>query len=175
MLLPGMVLGISLLLSFKMIGVLPGFLTIVVAHAVFLTPVVLFLVSQRLATLDPSLAQASLDLGASKARTFFEITFPLLWPAMLASALLGFTLSFDELAVTFFVAGFDQPLPVYVFSLLRLGFTPQVNAVFTILAVLSVIAVLAAGRVVTGGRRPAPRVTDEPVISVMPEGFRPQV
>jgi spermidine/putrescine transport system permease protein len=147
MLLPGMVLGVSLQLAFRLVGLTPGFLTMAVAHCVFLVPIVIFVIGQRLASLDPSLGQASRDLGASAIRGFFTVTLPLLRTALMAAALLAFTLSFDELAVSFFVSGFDQTLPVYVWSLLRLGFTPQVNAIFTILALLSVGAVVIAFRV----------------------------
>ena len=150
MLLPGMVLGLSLQLTFRMIGLEPSLVTLVAAHTVFITPVVLFLVGQRLSTLDPSLVQAASDLGATPVRGFFTVVFPQLRTPILAAALLGFTLSFDELAVSFFVSGFEQTLPVYVWSLMRLGFDPQVNAVFTLLAVLSVASVLVAFTLMKG-------------------------
>ncbi len=140
--LPGMVLGISLLLAFRLIGVGPGMPAIVVAHVIFLTPIVTFIVIQRLRTLDPALEQASIDLGAGRIRTFVHVTLPSIRIALLAAALLAFTVSFDEIAVTFFVSGFRQTLPVHIWALLRFGFSPAVNAVLALIAVVSIAAVV---------------------------------
>jgi ABC-type spermidine/putrescine transport system permease subunit II len=140
--LAGMVLGISLLLAFRLIGVGPGMMAIVIAHVIFLTPIVTFILIQRLRTLDPTLEQASMDLGAGRIRTFAHVTFPSIRVALLAAALLAFTVSFDEIAVTFFVSGFRQTLPVHIWALLRFGFSPAVNAVLTVIAVVSVAAVV---------------------------------
>jgi ABC-type spermidine/putrescine transport system permease subunit II len=130
---PGMVLGISLLVVFHSVSVAPGFLTIVVGHASFVTPLVTFIVLQRLRTSDPSLEQASMDSGAGPLRTFWHVTLPGIRIPLIAACLLGFTLSMDEITVTFFLAGIQGTLPVYVWGLLRFGFTPQVNAAFTII------------------------------------------
>lgn len=146
MLLPGMVLGVSLLLTFKMIGIERGFLSLVIGHAVFIVPVIVFVVGQRLNSLDPSLLHASRDLGATPWKAFWTVTFPLLRTALLAGGLLGLTLSFDELAASFFISGFEQTLPVAVWGLLRLGFDPQVNAVFTLLLIVSILVVFLAYR-----------------------------
>ena len=142
--LPGMVLGISLLLAFRLIGVDPGPLTVITAHTVFLTPIVMFIVAGRLRTIDPSLEQASMDLGGNRIRTFLNVTLPAIRISLIASALLCFTVSFDEVAVTFFVTGFRQTLPVHIWTLLRFGFTPEVNAVLAIIATVSLVAVLTA-------------------------------
>jgi ABC-type spermidine/putrescine transport system permease subunit II len=153
--LPGMVLGISLLLSLRLIGIHPGLLAIVVAHVTFLVPIVVFVVSQRLKALDPSLEQASMDLGAGRARTFLHVTLPSVRVALLAAALLSFTVSFDEVAVTFFVAGFRQTLPVHIWTLLRFGFSPAVNAILTIIAVASVASIAVSTIALLRTRRPA--------------------
>lgn len=131
---PGMVLGISLLVVFNEGGVGTGFTTIVIGHAAFITPLIGFLVQQRLKVADPSLEQASMDCGAGPIRTFWHVTLPGMRVALIAGALLGFTLSMDEIAVTFFLAGTEQTLPVYVWGLVRFGFTPEVNAAFTLIA-----------------------------------------
>jgi ABC-type spermidine/putrescine transport system permease subunit II len=151
--LPGMVLGISLLLSFEFININPGMLTIVVAHITFLVPILTFVVAQRLKTLDPSLEQASMDLGGNRIRTFIHVTLPAIRIALFAAALLCFTVSFDEVAVTFFVSGFQQTLPVHIWALLRFGFTPAVNAILTIIAIFSVVTVVSSTMLLNRTRR----------------------
>jgi ABC-type spermidine/putrescine transport system permease subunit II len=147
--LPGVVLGISLLVVFQLVSFQPGFWTIVIGHATFVTPMVMFVVLTRLRTLDPSLEQASFDLGAGRLQTFWYVTFPSIRVAVLAGALLGFTVSFDEIIVTFFLAGVDATLPVYVWNQLRFGFTPEVNAIFTIFGVVSVSVIVLATKLLT--------------------------
>lgn len=131
---PGLVLGISLLVNFHTAKIEPGFFTIVAGHVSFITPLIMFIVLQRLRTLDPSLEQASMDCGAGHLRTFWHVTLPGVRVALIAGCLLGFTLSMDEIASTFFLAGTQPTLPVYVWGLLRFGFTPEVNAAFTLIA-----------------------------------------
>lgn len=142
--LPGVVLGISLLVVFRYLGITPGFGTVVLGHATFVTPIIMFVVLARLRTLDPSLEQASLDLGAGWAQTFWHVTLPSIRVALFAGALLGFTVSFDEIVVTFFLAGVDVTLPVYVWNQLRFGFTPEVNAIFTVIGAFSVTLIVMA-------------------------------
>ncbi|WP_191563293.1 ABC transporter permease [Janibacter melonis] len=142
---PGMVLGISLLVVFNYAKIPTGFMTIVIGHAAFITPLIAFLVQQRLKVADPSLEQASMDCGAGVIRTFWHVTLPGVRVALIAGALLGFTLSMDEIAVTFFLAGTEPTLPVYVWGLVRFGFTPQVNAVFTLIAGGSLLLIGIAG------------------------------
>jgi spermidine/putrescine transport system permease protein len=151
--LPGMVLGISLLLAYGLIGVHPGALAITTAHIIFLTPIVMFIVAGRLRTLDPSLEQASMDLGANHVKTFLNVTLPAIRISLIASALLCFTVSFDEVAVTFFVTGFRQTLPVFIWTLLRFGFTPEVNAVLAIIATISLASVLTAAWLISRSTR----------------------
>jgi ABC-type spermidine/putrescine transport system permease subunit II len=147
---PGMVLGISLLVVFHSISVAPGFLTIVVGHASFVTPLVTFIVLQRLRTADPTLEQASMDSGAGPLRTFWHVTLPGIRVPLIAACLLGFTLSMDEITVTFFLAGIQGTLPVYVWGLLRFGFTPEVNAAFTIIGGGSLLLIVLATALLAG-------------------------
>jgi len=154
---PGMVLGISLLVVFHSAKVAPGFLTIVVGHASFVTPLVTFIVLQRLRTSDPTLEQASMDSGAGPLRTW-HVTLPGIRVPLIAACLLGFTLSMDEITVTFFLAGIQGTLPVYVWGLLRFGFTPEVNAAFTIIGGGSLLLiVIATVLLVSSGVRPGRR------------------
>jgi ABC-type spermidine/putrescine transport system permease subunit II len=155
---PGMVLGISLLVVFHSASVAPGFLTIVVGHASFVTPLVTFIVLQRLRTSDPTLEQASMDSGAGPLRTFWHVTLPGIRVPLIAACLLGFTLSMDEITVTFFLAGIQGTLPVYVWGLLRFGFTPEVNAAFTIIGGGSLLLIAIATALLVGaGMRPGRR------------------
>ncbi|MBS1676546.1 MAG: ABC transporter permease [Actinobacteria bacterium] len=150
---PGMVLGIALLLALRQVGIQPGMLAIVIAHVTFITPIILFIVAQRMRALDPSLEQASMDLGAGPIRTFLNVIFPSIRTALIAAALLGFTVSFDEVIVTFFVSGAEQTLPVHIWTLLRQGFSPVVNAILTIIAVFSVTSITIATIIIQRSRR----------------------
>lgn len=150
---PGMVLGISLLVVFRTGQIPTGFFTLVVGHCAFLTPLISFVVQQRLKTLDPSLEHASMDLGAGTLRTFWHVTLPGVRTSLVAGALLGFTLSMDEIAVSFFLAGTQPTLPVHVWSLVRFGFTPEVNAVFTLIGGASLTLIFTAAAVLWFGGR----------------------
>ncbi len=154
--LPGVVLGISLLVVFRSIDLKPGFLAIVIGHATFVTPLIMFVVLTRLRTMDPTLEHASMDLGAGRIKTFVNVTLPQLRVALLAAALLGFTISFDEIIVTFFLAGVDITLPVYVWNQLRFGFTPEINAIFTLIGAASIVLIVAGTALLTGALRGRP-------------------
>jgi len=136
-----MVLGISLLVVFNFAQIPTGFTTLVIGHAAFITPLVMFVLQQRLKTMDPSIEHASMDLGAGRIKTFWHVTLPGVRVSLLAACLLGFTLSMDEIAVSFFLAGTQPTLPVYVWGLLRFGFTPEVNAVFTLIGAFSLLLI----------------------------------
>jgi spermidine/putrescine transport system permease protein len=109
-------------------------------------PVIMLIVLARLQRLDPSLEQASMDLGANRWRTFAHVTLPLIRSALIGGALLGFTLSLDEVIVTLFLTGVEPTLPVYVWNQMRFGFTPTVNAIFTCIGVFSLMMILVATR-----------------------------
>jgi ABC-type spermidine/putrescine transport system permease subunit II len=145
---PGVVLGLSLAITFRIIRFNPGLLNIVIGHLTFTVPVVTLIVLNRLRTLDPSFTQASMDLGANRWRTFWYVTFPLIRTAILAAALLTATLSFDEVVVTFFLAGTDQTLPLYIWSQTRFGFTPSINAIVTLIGLISIVLIVFATRTI---------------------------
>ncbi len=142
--LPDLVLAIGLLSFFSWVGLQLGLATVMVAHAAFGTAFVVAVVRARLAQLDGSLEEASQDLGAGWVATFLRVTLPSLAPAVLAGALLSFTLSLDEFVIAFFTDGPDTPtLPIAIYSRVRFGVTPEINALATILLLVSIAAVVA--------------------------------
>ena len=156
--LPGLLIGISLLILLG--GVLDLELssrTAVVGQCIFTTPFVILLVAARLQLLDPRLEWAAGDLGADTARRIRHVVLPALAPALIGSALLAFTLSFDEFIITLFVIGGDQTLPLYIFNHVRYGITPSVNAVASLFLVGS-FAVLTLALALPSGIRWVRRV-----------------
>jgi putrescine transport system permease protein len=143
---PEVITGLSLLLLFvameQLIGWPPGrgITTITIAHMTFSMAYVTVVVQSRLATHDESLEEAAMDLGARPAKVFFLITLPIILPAILAGWLLAFTLSWDDLVITSFVTGpGSSTLPIVIFSKVRLGVSPDINALATLL-ILAVAA-----------------------------------
>lgn len=145
MVLPEVVLGAALLTFFGAVGLRLSLATVVVAHVVFSIPYVALVVRARLAGLDPALEEAARDLGAGPVEAFRRVTLPLILPGVAASALLVFTLSIDDYVVTSFVAGVGSTtLPLHVYSMLRVGVTPEVNAVSTLLLAGTIALIVAA-------------------------------
>ena len=148
---PDVITGLALLLLFvAMESTLGwprgrGMLTIVIAHATFCTAYVCVVVQSRLSDFDRSLEEAAMDLGASPIRTFFDITLPIIAPALVSGWLLGFTLSLDDLVIASFVSGpGSSTLPMVIFSKVKLGVSPDVNALATIIIGIVALGVLAA-------------------------------
>jgi len=152
MVMPEVVMGISMLLLFigadRLVGGPErGFLTIAIAHTTFSLAFVAVVVQARLSDFDRSLEEAAMDLGATPFVTFRTVTLPLLAPALASGWLLAFTLSLDDLIMTQFVAGGDaQTLPMLVYSSVRLGVSPQINVLATIIVVIAATALLVSGR-----------------------------
>ena len=120
--------------------------TITIAHVTFSLAYVAVIVQSRLVRLDPSLEEAAMDLGARPWKVFFLITLPLIAPALAAGWLLAFTLSLDDLVIASFVSGPGaSTLPMVVYSSVRLGVSPEINALATVLVVLVAIGILGAG------------------------------
>jgi putrescine transport system permease protein len=131
---PEVITGLSLLLFFVMIGLDRGFWTVTIAHVTFTMCFVAVVVRSRLVTVDRSLEEAAMDLGATPLRTFFSVTLPLIAPAVAAGWLLAFTLSIDDLVIASFVSGPGATtLPMRIYGQARLGVTPEINAVSTLL------------------------------------------
>jgi spermidine/putrescine transport system permease protein len=144
--LPGIVTGVAMLSFFTLIGVRLSQWTIIIAHATFCMTLILNNVVARLGQLPRSLDEASADLGAPPGKTFWRVTFPLIRPAILAGAILAFTLSFDEVVVTFFLTGRDKTLPLLIWGRLRQGISPEINAVATVIIGVSLAGVLLSNR-----------------------------
>jgi putrescine transport system permease protein len=142
---PEIVTGLSLLLLFVAVGLDRGFWTIVLAHATFTMCFVAVIVQARLVTLDRSLEEAAQDLGCSPLVAFMQVTLPLIGTSIGAGFLLALTLSFDDLVIASFVSGPGATtLPMRIYGQARLGVTPEINAVSTVLIVLVTVGVIAA-------------------------------
>lgn len=152
--LPGLFLGVSLLVLASQVGVQLSMTTIVIAHVVLAIPMLMIAMRARLALFDPSLEEASRDLGASQILTFRKITLPLISPTLVSCAILSFALSFDEYVVTAFVAGTETTLPMYIWSMMRRTVTPLINAIST-LAMVFTIAVITIALVISAMKRAA--------------------
>jgi spermidine/putrescine transport system permease protein len=148
---PDVVMGISLLLLFDVVRDAIGWprlslYTIIMAHITFQIAYVTLVVRARLTLLDPILEEAAQDLGATPWQTFREVTLPLIMPGVIAGALLAFSLSLDDFVVTFFTAGpGSTTLPLYIFSSVKLGITPEIHALSTLM-VGATILLLVLGR-----------------------------
>lgn len=153
MIIPDIVLAIALLSFFTLVKFTLGLHSIVTAHVVFNLAFVCAVVRTRLRSYDWSLNEASRDLGATAFTTFFRITLPLIGPAVLAGALLAFTLSIDEFIIAYFTAGAGQSsttLPMQIYAMIRFGVTPEINAMATVVMGISFAMVLAAQRLNRG-------------------------
>ena len=142
--LPGIITGISMLNFFRVIGFNLSLETVIIGHATALVAIVVTQVYARLQRFNRRLEEASADLGARPWQTFFLVTLPNIRSAIIGSALLSFTVSFDEIPVTFFLTGRDNTLPMYIYSTLRRGITPEINAVGTVIVVLSLVLIVAS-------------------------------
>jgi len=144
---PEIVAGISLLIFFVMIHFPLGLISIIIAHTAFDVPFVMLIVRARLQGMDRSLEEAAMDLGADEWTTFFKVTIPQLLPGIIAAALLAFTLSFNDFVITFFVTGVGSTtLPLKIYSMVRLGVSPEINALSALIVFFSVLLVTVADR-----------------------------
>jgi spermidine/putrescine transport system permease protein len=175
---PGIVIGIATLIFLvTLFGWLNGWLaflfpadppklglgapSIIAAHTLFTMALVNVLVRTRMRSMDRTLTEASEDLYATPWRTFVEITVPQLLPAIIAGSLLAFTFSFDDFIVAFFTSGQDQTLPIFLFSSIRRGVTPEVNAIAAALLAITISLLLVAGLLLRGRSR-GPRAASAP-------------
>lgn len=157
---PEVITGLSLLLLFVAIGLDRGFLTVTLAHITFSMCFVAVVVQSRLISFDRSLEEAAMDLGAPPVKTFFQITLPVIAPAIISGWMLAFTLSLDDLVIASFASGPGATtLPMKIYSQVRLGVTPEINAACTILIAIVSIGVIAAS--IVNKRREVQRRRDE--------------
>lgn len=142
---PEVITGLSLLLLFIALGIPRGMVTVVLAHTTFAMCYVAVVVSSRLVSFDQSLEEAALDLGCSPLDAFFSVTLPIIAPSVIAGWLLAFTLSLDDLVIASFTSGPGATtLPIKIYSAVRLGVSPEINALSTILISVVAIGVIAA-------------------------------
>jgi len=142
---PEIVAGVTALLLFTQVGMELSVTTIILAHITFSISFVTVIVRGRLSALNREVEEAALDLGATRTQTLRLIVLPELWPAIVAAALIIFALSFDDFVLSFFTTGeTPQPLPVRIYSSIRFGVTPTINAIGTLMLVVSVTAIAIA-------------------------------
>jgi spermidine/putrescine transport system permease protein len=154
MIIPEVVMGVSLLILFVVMQLELGYWTIIISHVTFCFPFVLVAVQARLSGLDPSLEEAAMDLGATPMRAFLKVIVPYLAPAIVSGALMSFTLSFDELIVTYFTASAGtRTLPLEIFGRVKKGLDPTLNAISTVFILATVVLVVATELLNRKGRQ----------------------
>jgi spermidine/putrescine transport system permease protein len=158
--LPGLFLGIALVVFFSRIDFQLSLRTVVLAHLVYVFPYFLLMSRAALERLDPALEEAAADLGASPLKVFRRVTLPRIWPILLGASCLAFALSFDEFIITFFVIGSDSTLPLLIWSRLRRTIDPSIATISTLLLAVSLVLWVVAFVVTVRGERKRSRVLD---------------
>ncbi|HEX6141373.1 MAG TPA: ABC transporter permease [Geminicoccaceae bacterium] len=139
---PEIVTAVATLLFFVIVGIQLGLTSLIIAHTVFCIPFAYLPIRARLEGMDPLLEEAASDLYAPPWAAFRRITLPLLWPGILSGAMLAFIISLDDFVISYFVAGAGSTtLPVYIFGMIRIGITPEVNAASSLMLVVSILFV----------------------------------
>jgi spermidine/putrescine transport system permease protein len=147
LIMPSLVIGIALLLLFVALRMELGVLTILLAHVSFCLPLTTLVMLARMQRIDRTLEEAAMDLGADEWTTLWRVTLPLLKPGILAAALLAFPWSFNDFVITFFVAGVgSSTLPLRVYAMIRLGVSPMVNALGTLIVVVPLLLAMLGTR-----------------------------
>jgi spermidine/putrescine transport system permease protein/putrescine transport system permease protein len=142
---PEIVTGIAFLLVFSQLGLTLSITTVIIGHITFSIAYVTIIIRGRLASINREVEEAAMDLGANNLQAVRLVTLPLLWPAIIASGLLVFVMSFDDFVTSFFTTGIGvQPLPLRIYSMIHFGVTPEINAVGTLMMAITIVIVLAA-------------------------------
>ena len=140
---PEIIMGISLMSYFSILNINFGIFTLVLSHTTFCIPFVLMVVKARLAGFDHSIEDAAADLGANKFVVFKTVTFPIILPGILSGAMLAFALSLDDVVINFFVSGPESTtLPIKIFSMLRFGLSPEINALCTFMLMVTFLVLI---------------------------------
>jgi spermidine/putrescine transport system permease protein len=137
--LPGLFIGIAMLVYFRRVGIELSLVTVAIAHLVYVFPYFLLIAKATLDRLDPGLEEAAADLGASPFKVFRKVTLPQIWPILVGATSLAFALSFDEFIITFFVIGSDSTLPMFIWSSLRRTIDPSINVISTMLMLITLL------------------------------------
>ena len=138
----GVVSAVSVLLWFRMLGIHGGIWPTIVGHTTFIMPFAVMVIRDRLLNFDREIEEAAMDLGASRLRTFWDVTLPLIMPSVMAAGLFCFTISLGEFLLGFFLIGNKVTLPVYIYSLMRFTFTPAINAAAVLIIFFPTLAVI---------------------------------
>ena len=147
---PEIVLGISLLSIFTLAGVELGFWSVLLAHITFSIPFVITSVRSTLYALPKNVEEAAEDLGASHWKTFWYVTLPMIKPGIVSGAILAFTLSLDDVVISYFAAGpGTNTLPLYIYSIIKTGITPDVNALTSLMLIFTIIALVISSKIQT--------------------------
>lgn len=182
LLLPGLIWGIALLILFSRLDTPLSIVTVLIAHVLLTLPLVVLTVSTRMQTLDPRIEEAAMSLGATYPETLYRVVLPHVAPALLSSALMAFTISFNEFVLAFFLTGGGfQTLPIYIYSLIRWESSPIINAAATVMLVFAALMVLlmywleGARALRAIGRRDQTPLSDETDMAVPEDGLRTAV
>jgi spermidine/putrescine transport system permease protein len=144
LMIPWTLLGLALLIFFNRIGIPKSLITVWISHVVFTAPLALTIINSRMETIPKNMDNAAWDLGAGNIRTMMYVILPQTAPALVSAALMTFTISFDEFIIAWFVCGFDKTLPVYIYTVIRSGVNPTINAIGTLVFMISVSLIIAA-------------------------------
>lgn len=145
---PEIILGMVFLSVFSLMGLPFGMVTLVIAHTTFCVPYIFSMVRARLVGMDSALEEAALDLGASRIRVFFDVTLPLIMPAILSGSMLAFAMSFDDVVISIFVTGPTvSTLPVKIYTKLKTGITPEINALAAFMLAITILLLIGASLV----------------------------
>jgi spermidine/putrescine transport system permease protein len=154
---PEIILGMTFLAFFSLLALPFGMLTLVIAHTTFCVPYVYLLVRARLAGLDKSYFEAARIMGAGNMRAFYDITLPLVLPAVISGMLISFAMSFDDVIVSVFIAGVHtNTLPMKIYSQIKTGITPKTNAMCTLIFVMTILLCIAAALLARGKEKEKP-------------------
>lgn len=159
MMIPEIILGIVFMAAFSLVGLPFGMTTLIIAHTAFCIPYIFMMVRARLEGMDQSIEDAARDLGAGPFRLFWDITLPMILPAVLSGMLLAFAMSFDDVIISLFVTGPRvNTLPVKIYTKLKTGVTPEINALATIMLAVIILALLLSNFI--SGRKRHRKVRD---------------
>jgi spermidine/putrescine transport system permease protein len=151
---PEIVMGISMLALFAKLNIPLGFFTLFAAHITFSVPFVVVVVKARLAGFDKNIEEAAMDLGATPLQTFAKVTLPVIAPGVIAGALLAFTLSIDDVIISFFVSGpSSSTLPLKILSMVKFGVSPEINALSTLMLIITLLIVIIAEQIQNAKRK----------------------
>ncbi len=144
--LPGIIMGLSILIVVKRLNIPLSAFTVLLGHVSFTVPIVMFQIMSRIARMGPNYQSAAMDLGANPAQTFWYVTLPMIRTAIIGAALLAFTVSFDEIVISYFLTGTWMTLPVYIYGMMRYGLSPKVYAISAIILLLSLALIMLMSR-----------------------------